>query len=398
MFTKLESIESLKRIWSELFFNKTNKVTKIADNSVLNGTAYGNAKIGQKALKDIALVESQLFPESAVEGELDAVAQRAGVASRFSSSNSSAYLRIVADPGTVYLQGVQIFKSSAGINFISANNITISALGWGYYLVNAQELGLKTNVEALQINSVSPQPVGHKYVINEFTASGGRDDEDDDLFRKRIVEGPNILARGTAAYLTQAAIKSNPNILKVVYLGFGSNGKNILTIFTQNGIDLTNNELDALAQSLSTYVSITDLKPYQENYIGIECQNPTWYGIDTSFRVSLDPAYNPDDIRKEIQILFNKEIDYRYYSGQKIEWDNLLQQVKTVPGVLYVMDQYFTPSLDIVVPKNQFPRMRGFLMLDLEGNMIVNYAGTLNPVYYPNEPDFSFQQSVLANI
>ena len=60
MITKVNNtISFLKNLWVETFLNKTDKVTDITDNSVLNGVAYGTAKVAQKALKDIAIVEAQ---------------------------------------------------------------------------------------------------------------------------------------------------------------------------------------------------------------------------------------------------------------------------------------------------------------------------------------------------
>lgn len=55
------TLEVLKNLWAELLLNKTDKVSDISDNSVLNAVAFANAKVAQKAIKDIAIVESQLF-------------------------------------------------------------------------------------------------------------------------------------------------------------------------------------------------------------------------------------------------------------------------------------------------------------------------------------------------
>ena len=40
----------------------------------------------------------------------------------------------------------------------------------------------------------------------------------------------------------------------------------------------------------------------------------------------------------------------------------------------------------------------GFQMLDLKGNMIIDLQGNLNPVYYPNIMDFSYQATVLKSL
>lgn len=61
MITKTaNTIANLKNLWIEMFLNKTDRVSNIADGSVLNGVAYGTAKVAQKAIKDIAIVEAQI--------------------------------------------------------------------------------------------------------------------------------------------------------------------------------------------------------------------------------------------------------------------------------------------------------------------------------------------------
>ena len=48
MITKVTSIQSLKQMFIEILLNKTDKLTDISNESVLNGIAFGVGKIGQK--------------------------------------------------------------------------------------------------------------------------------------------------------------------------------------------------------------------------------------------------------------------------------------------------------------------------------------------------------------
>jgi hypothetical protein len=399
MYTKPTSIEELKQIWTEILFTKTSKVTVVGDESILNAIAYGCAKVGQKALKDVALIETHLFPDSAYDTYLDNIAGNFGISSRFGSIGSSTYLRLVADVGTTYLSGTHLFRSTDGNVFELEEDVVIGSLGYDYVKVRSQNVGLTTNSEALTINSVSPSPTGHLYVINEFKATGGRDIEDDDTFRKRIKEGANVLARGTVSMLEQVFIKLNPNVLKVFYHGIDDNGRVVIAIATQNGANLTNTELNSLLQDGSQYFSMTEYKPDGENFYGIYLKNIDYHAIDISLRVELYSGYNPDDVRKEMQSKMARRLDFRYWDNtKKVEWDDLLETCKYVRGVKYVPDQYFYPSSDVVIDQNKLPRVRGFLMMDLDGNVISNVSGTLNPVYYPNKADFSYQQTVLNSL
>ena len=103
METKIYTVEEYKKLFLEGVINKSaGKVSKVSDNSVLGGVGYGIGKISQKTVKDIALVESEMFPDYAYGQYLDRVAMRTGVSSRQKDRGSSVWVKIVADPGTVY--------------------------------------------------------------------------------------------------------------------------------------------------------------------------------------------------------------------------------------------------------------------------------------------------------
>jgi hypothetical protein len=128
-------------------------------------------------------------------------------------------------------------------------------------------------------------------------------------------------------------------------------------------------------------------------------RNVDFQPLDISMRVDLQPSYNPDEVRKQIQIQLGKYLDYRYMrTGQKIEWDNLLQIVKNVDGVRYVNDYYFYPNIDVPVDVFKLPRIRGFRLMDLNGNIIFDIQNNLNPIYFPKQADFSFITTALQNI
>ena len=165
-------------------------------------------------------------------------------------------------------------------------------------------------------------------------------------------------------------------------------------------MDLSNVELDLLLVESKDYLTLTEMKPFGTQSIGVELVNINWQTFDISFRLDYDVSVNVDDIRVEIQTKISKYIDFRFFdpAKQRVEWDNLLEIVKSCKGVKYVPDQYFFPDIDISVDLHRLPRLRGFLMLDLDGNILQNFAGTLSPIYYPSVSDFSYQQTVLNNI
>ena len=88
MITKVNNtISFLKNLWVETFLNKTDKVSDITDNSVLNAAAYATAKVAQKAIKDVAIVEAQIFPETAASEFKTTSTPRPAVTDKISSAN-----------------------------------------------------------------------------------------------------------------------------------------------------------------------------------------------------------------------------------------------------------------------------------------------------------------------
>lgn len=392
--------EERKQLFAEILLGKTNKINKISDNSVVSGVSYGVGKVSGKAEKDIVLALGKLFPDTAFGTQLDQVAQDYGVSFRFDASQSSTYIRVVADPGTQYTAGVHVFRSTEGIEFDIEKTTVIGTFGYSYIKVRSIDSGNKTNVKPGSISLVTPIPSGHRFCVNEYRSSGGRDIEDDLIFRQRIKDGPNILARGTIATIEQVFMLINSNVLSVRYQGINSFGQLKLVVTTQNGIDLSKGEITTLLTKSEEFLGLSELRPFGRKSYGVEIVNMDWQPFDISFRGVLLDSANVDDVRISIQTRIAKYIDFRFFESgiTKVEWDNLLSIVKNTKGMKYVPDEFFYPNIDIPTDSNKLPRLRGFLMLDLNGAVINNLQGSFNPVFYPNVADFSFAQTMLRTI
>ena len=403
MITKTaNTIANLKNLWIEMFLNKTDRVSNIADGSVLNGVAYGTAKVAQKAIKDIAIVEAQIFPKSATGDYLDKSAALFGVSPRKEALGSSTYVRVFAEPGTHYEVGTK-FISKNGVQFTVDQPFTVDKSGYGYISVRSVITGSATNVEANSITEVSPRPLTHIECTNEYAAIGGRDYEDDETFRNRIINYNNKLSTDTMESWTQIFQDLDPRILKVMNVGLGEDGKTHIYLVTQNGSFFTDDELEELLTKATPYFGLTELD-LQGNTLGIVIENAKWMyvggeeGVD--FRVELSPNAVIADVRKNIQIAMTKYLDFRFWeAGKKVEWDDLLEVVKTAEGVKYVPDEYFFPYFDEEVPLNMLPRIKGFRMRDLEGNILYDSGSSLSNIFYPaGESDiYKGSQSVIAS-
>jgi hypothetical protein len=383
MITKIQSIAQLKQLFLEIFINKTDKVSDISDNSVVNATAYGVAKVAQKCMKDIALVESHIFPNTAYGTHLDSSATMFGATPRGGALGSSTYLRLVGNVGTAYIANTNIFSNNNGIQFNLDSNVVIGDFGYIYAKVRSIDTGIKSNVEPNSIISVSPAPAGHIGCTNEYMAIGGQDAEDDELFRQRISKHLNIVSRNTLEYLTIVFRAYNANILKLINLGNNEYGNRTIAIVTQNGIDLTIQELSDLLENTKDYFCITDLDKFGD-VIGITLQNAEWTEVNIDFRVQIWDGYSSDTVRKDIQVNLSKYLDFRIWEKfQKVEWDNLMQIIKSTKGVKYVPDQNFLPRIDILPSVNKLPRIKGFIMRDMNGSILSTSNNVLLPVFYP---------------
>ena len=387
------TITNLKNLFIEMFLDKTAKVSNVADGSVVNATAFGVAKVAQKAMKDIAIKEAQIFPDTATGVYLDKAAALYGVSPRKGALGSSTYIRVSANPGTVYDTSVT-FVNKNGIRFQVDEALTVGESGYGYVKVRSINAGYSTNVPPNSITNVSPQPQGHIECTNEYYAIGGRDSEDDETFRIRIKNNLNILSKNTIEYWTQTLSNIDDRVLKVMSAGLDEKGIYNLYVVSQNGIFFTEEELDTLLESAQGYFGISELN-IEGKVVGIGIKNIDWFYVGSErgldFRVQLQPDYDVSTVRQNIQVNLTKYLDFRFWTpGKIVEWDDLLDIVKKTDGVKYVPDEYFFPYYDQQVPANQLPRIRGFVMRDQDGNILYDSDSNLSPLFYPSEPEDLF--------
>lgn len=403
MITKIIPIDTLKQMFVEILLNKTDKISDISNESVLNGIAYGCSKLAQRLLVNQGVVEGHLFPDTAYGDYLDNIAASRGIAPRFTSFGSTTYVRVQAAIGTTYSSGT-IFISSNGIQFVSTSNYTVGRDGYGYIKVNSVQGGAASNVDALTINTISNPPVGHIACTNEYAATGGRDNESDDDFRIRIKASANQLARNTMAYLEQIFMKINSKVLRLHRGGVDENGCICLIVVSINGQDFTTAEFDEILSQSEEFLSLNELSRQTVSGFPISLVNPNWYPIDIDFRCDIDPAYDQTSVRRNMQIAVSKLFDYRYWNTNgKVEWENILYAIKNTDGVRYVSDAFFLPKSDINMTNYRLPRVRGFIVRDLDGGVLSdNYSITsqfdYTDYFFPNSPDVNFQQSVITTI
>lgn len=398
MITKVSNtISHLKNLWIETFLNQTNKVSDITENSVLNGIAYASAKVAQKCLKDIAIVETQLFPETAAEQWLDRCAQLFGVPARGGALGSSTYVCVFAAPGTAYVRDEHVFTNVNGVRFVTEEDAVVGDYGYAYIRVRSESTGEFTNVAPGTILRVTPVPQGHIACANEYYAVGGRDRETDDVFRRRILNYQNIHSQSTFEKLTQALQQIDSRVLRVMSVGLMEDSYYHIQIISQNGQVFSDAELSSITEQLVSQLSIWDSSA--DGSSAIKLENAQWYivggearGVD--FRCEIDSSYDLAAVRRSIQIGLTKYLDWRTWSaGRKIEWTDLFEIIKNTPGVKYLSSEDFYPNEVETVPDYMLPRFKKFTMRALDGTVLVDASAgeaveqrynELFPAYYPS--------------
>lgn len=393
MKTKVSSVTELKNICTEILLSKTDKITKLSVGSIFNAVAYAIARIGQKALREIALVESQLFPEYAIGETLDLVGERYGIFSRLGASKSLCYIYVYANPGTYYDKDTVVFTSTEGISFKPNYSVTIDANKYAYIPATSIEEGEKANVSALTVTNCTNAPAGHLFCTNTFAAYGGRSIESDDEFRNRIENIHNSLSTKTLEYLSQVALQFNPNILKLVHLGT-HNGKTQLGIYTQSGASLSDTELVNLGLQMREYLALSDISENLEQRV--EFVNVEYQPIDLTIKLSyMNGNYSIEDIYSAIQKKLIAFVDYRYLNTNKnITWIQLYELIKNTEGVVDVNYGEFLVNGgngDIIINKAKLPRFRQMIIYNLDGDcMLDNTTTSYMPFIYPVYRDINY--------
>lgn len=385
LLTEVSSIDELKALYIETFLNHTNKVSKISDLSVLNAHAYGIAKLLQKDLKDTAILESQLFPALSSGVYLDNAAKLVGGIARLSAVGSSTFVLVHASEGTIYIPGESQFTSNQGIPFAITDVVAVGANSYSYIPVRSIPVGERTNVDPLSINSISNPPDGHISCTNEYKATGGRDTERDEDFKARLLTFEQFSANPVKNNLLANLQALEPTIIDVMKVGYDESGKLKLMLVTCNGQWFTNEELGLLESKLVSFLNLSDVN--LQGTVGVKLVNTQWHAVGgkvgVDFRVELVAGYSDVDVRKDIQIRLTKYFDFRYWNGNKIQWDDLLGIVKSVQGIKYVPDEFFAPNVDELVEIGKLPRIVTFIMRNMEGTVLYNSNNKVAPIYYP---------------
>jgi len=147
--------------------------------------------------------------------------------------------------------------------------------GYAYIPVRSSSVGKNTNVSAFSINQILNPPLGHLYCTNEYEATGGRDNENDEDFKVRISMFREFSAKGSFSNLLSNLNTLDSDILGIRKSGYTEDGKIIISIVTCNGKWYSDDELSSFESQLSSFMNISDVDD-QAGVLGIKLQNIEW--------------------------------------------------------------------------------------------------------------------------
>ena len=393
--------EERKSLFLEVVINEsinedgTSKISKISPHSVFSGVAAGVAAISEMSEKDIALSLSYILPEMGSGDQLDRIAQNHGIRPRLGAIGSSTYVRITANQNTEYRTNVHFFYSN-NIKFTLEQDVRVGQAGFIYAKVQSSTKGSITNVDPLTISDVNPKPSGHRSVLNEYMASGGRDLESDKEYKASFKDYINKMSKNTLASLEQVMMGTDPNVLSLIQKGRSKNGNLKLGVISSNGANFSQSQLNKLLDSVKYHLCLADYQRLGMSYSGIELENIEYIPIDIMYRADISEQADIEKVRRESQIAVSKYLDLRFFNPEKqfVEWDRILQICQSIENVRYIPDQYFFPKQDLRIDVRFRPRVRSFLILNLKGEIISDWRGGLSPIYYPSVIDESYFNTI----
>lgn len=396
MITKPLTVEKLKAIATEMFYNRTRLVTKTGKGSVINAMLYVLAKLAQKIINNIATLETYLFPESATGERLDEIAKLRGVSPRGGATKSSVYLLVIAKSSSDYDEdvsdGVTIntttrFISNDGVEYSAVNQdpIIIDDGDFKYIRVVSQNSGSNSYSPAYSITStsqgVNDSIANIQSVFNEYAAYGGKDAESDNLFRQRIKKSMNAFALGTKERMFYHINSVDSRVCRLEFCDFNPNGFPAFYVFSEDGTAFDADTLSRFKTAAQKFISFGAQTP---DFINA---TRTDYEVKVKLRIAKDYETVVGEVLNNATINVIESVNWILPSFSKLEWDNMLQAVKDTDGIAYVYDEEFylygagdeliaEPQKDLMINKYSYPYLSRIVFTDKDGKVIKTKENT----------------------
>lgn len=237
----------------------------------------------------------QCFPQTA-EGEyLDRHAQLRGV-SRHLAAAASGVVRFYAGEGRqqdTAIPAGTVCMTAGGLRYLTTGDAAVAA-GEAYadVPVEAAETGADGNVAAGTIVYMAVPPTGITVCTNPDALSNGRDEEDDDSLRERVLATYQRLANGAnSAFYQQAAMSFDGVAAAVVQPRSRGVGTVDVIIAAQDGIP----DEELLAQVQDYFDGVREIA------VDVQVLPPTAQTVKVTAKLKAADGYETSDVARRAQ-------------------------------------------------------------------------------------------------
>ena len=372
------TIESLDSLMSSLIekvrLNSGNKVTKFSKDTVTRGLLYAFSSSLSYTKGYVNTVESRRFLSTCYGTDLDNYASEYYGEKRRGRSKSSAELYILADPGTVYPIGTK-FQSISGIEFQLIDELEVQQEGFAFALVESVEAGAHTKVYAETISKLVDKVDGHISCTNFTPALGGFDIESDEELRSRLYTIPQKTASDTPAKIEAIAYELISDLGKARCFA-SSYGKCYLGVVKTSGAPYSQLECQDIANKIQSFLNYS-------TSMNLDVKPLTRINIEVEFSATIKSSVDFTDAYEQIQAALLSYLDPRFYTGDMIRSEKLIQVITEIDDILDIDTSTFKPITDISTPITTLPFLHKMTIhLKKDTGDSYNFIQNIPTLYY----------------
>ena len=291
-------------------------------------------------------VKDQCFPQTARGEYLDYHAEMRGM-EREKAINSTGYVKFFAarpvDQEVEVPAGV-ITLTASGMRFVTMQSEVIPVGGtYCQVLSKSVEKGSEGNVDANTIVYMSQPPIGIVSCVNELGFTGGRDDEDDESLRARILNNYRSLPNGAnkAFYEKEALEVSGVSAVKVVPRSRGIGTVDVIVAGTEG--------IPSNATVRTVKAKLDDLR---EICVDIDVYAPSPVTVNISLKIDIESGYSFNVTNIRVARALSD-----YFDGSLLGKNVLLAKLGSIVYSVEGVKNYtfLTPSQDVTVRDDELP-------------------------------------------
>jgi Uncharacterized homolog of phage Mu protein gp47 len=259
---------------------------------------------------------------------------------RISAIPSSGYVTFLGDEGTIIPKGTTV--ESDEFTFIT-NNEAIIKNGSAEVLCICSEGGSETNVSEESITIITDDIIGLDSCVNHDSFSGGRDEEDDEVFRERILEKIQLpISSGNAnSYVYWAKQVSGVGNARVIPLWHGQGTVQVIIVGN-----------DGLAPSYDTVKNVQDYIETQRPIgASVSVSGARAKGVYIEANVVLEDGHKIDQAKEDITNVVRKYLTTIAFDSnhKKLSYYRISDLIFNVSGVSDIINYTINGSNQSIV-------------------------------------------------